>query len=74
MTKEIITLLIVSVVGLTKLLTWWLGKPRRLANLRKQEEELLHELRKATVFLDTKRMAYLEYKLKRLRKTISDLA
>jgi hypothetical protein len=68
-----ITLLVVLGVLFTKIFTWYIDKPRRLAELRRKENAILDELRWAAVHLDTRRMAVLERELMRLRRDIANL-
>jgi hypothetical protein len=68
-----ITLLVVLGVLFTKIFTWYIDKPRRLAELRRKENAMLDELRWAAVHLDTRRMAVLERELMRLRRDIANL-
>ena len=68
-----ITLVVVCVALATKIFSWYIDKPRRLAELRKRENEILDDLRWATVHLDTRRMALLERQLCIVRKSIAVL-
>lgn len=68
-----ITLAVVAIVGLTKLLTWWLGKPRRLTKLREIERAILEEMRGALSHGDTVLISRLERELKLVREDIARL-
>lgn len=68
-----ITLAVVAIVGLTKLLSWWLSKPRRIDNLKEREREILEEIREASIKLDSVRISRLERELKFVREDLARL-
>ena len=68
-----ITLAVVSIIGLTKLLTWWLGRPRRIDKLQEREREILEEMRNAAARSDGLRISNLERELKLVREDLTRL-
>jgi len=68
-----ITLLVVAILGLTKLLTWWLGKPRKLEALRRREREILEKMRTAAGHSDDIAIARFEHELNLVRQDLAFL-
>lgn len=68
-----ITLAVVTILGLTKLLTWYLGKPRRIQKLQEKERAILEDLRSAVASLNTMRISMLERELKLVREDLARL-
>jgi uncharacterized membrane protein (DUF106 family) len=66
-----ITLTVVAIVGITKLLTYLLGKPRKIEKLKEKERAILEEMREVAYRSDGLRISHLERELKLLRETLA---
>ena len=73
MNSSWVTLAVVSILGITKLLSWWLGKPRKIEKLRKERAVLHERLRHALQFNDTVAISNITIELERVRKALLDL-
>ncbi len=65
-----ITLAVVSIIGITKLLSYLLGDSRKLKKLQERENDLEEKLRIAVKRFDTLRISLLERELKLVREDI----
>ena len=71
MNITLITLIGITIIGITKLLTYLLGDKRKLRQLENRKNEILEEMRDAAKDNDTARISTLERELKLVREDIA---